>query len=174
MLIGVHAPEFAFEKLTSNVQKALQQFTITYPVAQDNDFKTWFAYKNRYWPAEYLIDAKGHIRKEDFGEGGYDEMDAAIRELLSEAGYPVQGGATLVQTSQTNYDQTPESYLGLARLERFSSPQRAVEGLYPIPCRRPCHPTILLTRELGPSAMKRPNHKRGLLWKSSSSRIRFI
>ncbi len=129
VLIGVHTPEFAFEKETANVQRALKQFNITYPVAQDNDYQTWNAYKNEYWPAQYLIDAKGHIRKVDFGEGGYDKMDAAIRQLLAEAGHPVQGAATLVQAAGVGYDQTPESYLGTDRLERFASPEKPINGL---------------------------------------------
>jgi len=127
--IGVHTPEFAFEKETANVQKALKQFNITYPVAQDNDYQTWNAYKNEYWPAQYLIDAKGHIRKVDFGEGEYDKMDAAIRQLLAEAGHHVQGAATLVQAAGVGYDQTPESYLGTDRLERFASPEKPKNGL---------------------------------------------
>ncbi len=129
VLVGVHSPEFAFEKETANVQKALGQFGITYPVAQDNEFKTWNAYHNEYWPAAYLIDAQGHIRLAHFGEGHYEEMDAAIRMLLAEAGHPVEGGAALVEAAGIHYDQTPESYLGLARLERFASPEKATEGL---------------------------------------------
>jgi len=141
VLIGVHAPEFAFEKDTANVQKALKQFGITYPVPQDNDFKTWGAFHNEYWPAEYLIDAQGHIRKADFGEGNYDEMDAAIRQLLAEAGHPVSGGAALVQAPADSYDQTPESYLGLDRLDRFASPQKAASGsqTYSLPESLPSH-----------------------------------
>ncbi len=141
VLIGVHAPEFAFEKDTANVQKALKQFDITYPVPQDNDFKTWGAFHNEYWPAEYLIDAKGHIRLADFGEGHYDEMDAAIRQLLAEAGHPVAGGAALVQAPSDSYDQTPESYLGLDRLDRFASPQKPAAGshTYSLPQTLPNH-----------------------------------
>ncbi len=140
-IIGVHAPEFAFEKETANVQKALKQFDITYPVPQDNDFKTWGAYHNQYWPAEYLIDAQGHIRLAHFGEGHYDEMDAAIRQLLAEAGHPVQGEAALTQAPSEDYDQTPESYLGLNRLQRFSSPQKPVAGnqTYALPQTLPGH-----------------------------------
>ena len=135
VLIGVHAPEFAFEKETANVQKALGQFDITYPVPQDNDFATWNAYHNEYWPAEYLIDAKGHIRLAHSGEGHYDEMDAAIRQLLAEAGHPVEAGAALVSAPVDDYDQTPESYLGLNRLERFASPEKATTGkkVYSLP-----------------------------------------
>ena len=140
-LIGVHAPEFAFEKDTANVQKALKQFDITYPVPQDNDFATWNAYHNEYWPAEYLIDAKGHLRLAHFGEGHYDEMDAAIRQLLAEAGHPVEGGAALVEAPTDSYDQTPESYLGLDRLERFASPEKATAGrqVYSLPKNLPNH-----------------------------------
>ncbi len=141
VLIGVHAPEFAFEKETANVQKALKQFDITYPVPQDNDFKTWAAYQNMYWPAEYLIDAKGHIRLAHFGEGHYEEMDAAIRQLLAEAGHPVDGAAALAQAPAETYDQTPESYLGLDRLERFASPQKPAAGkkVYTLPAALPAH-----------------------------------
>lgn len=127
-LIGVHSPEFAFEKENRNLHEALKQFDILYPVAQDNDFATWNAYHNEYWPAEYLIDAKGHIRLAHFGEGHYDEMDAAIRQLLAEAGHPVTTGTSLVAGAAEIADQTPESYLGLARLERFASPEKATAG----------------------------------------------
>ncbi|HUO57482.1 MAG TPA: cytochrome c biogenesis protein DipZ [bacterium] len=129
VVVGVHAPEFAFEKDTARVGKALGQFGLTYPVAQDNDFKTWNAYHNEYWPAEYLIDAKGHIRLAHFGEGNYGEMDAAIRQLLTEAGYPPNGQAAIQEASGEDYDQTPESYLGLARLERFASNEKPAAGM---------------------------------------------
>jgi len=135
VLVGVHAPEFAFEKETANVQKALSQFDIAYPVAQDNDFKTWNAYHNQYWPALYLIDAKGHLRMTHFGEGGDEELDSAIRALLAEAGHPVAGGAAVTEAEADDYDQTPESYLGLKRLERFASPEKPLEGvkIYSLP-----------------------------------------
>ena len=79
VLIGVHSPEFAFEKLERNVSAAIARHGLTYPIAQDNDFKTWNAFANRYWPAKYLIDADGYIRYTHFGEGGYEETDAAIQ-----------------------------------------------------------------------------------------------
>jgi cytochrome c biogenesis protein CcdA/thiol-disulfide isomerase/thioredoxin len=130
VLIGVHSPEFAFEQDTSNVQNALKEFNIAYPVAQDNGFQTWNAYHNRYWPAEYLIDANGRIRKADFGEGGYDAMDAAIQRLLAEAGHPAASGVDVAATREgDDDDETPESYLGLARLDRFASNEKAVAGL---------------------------------------------
>jgi thiol-disulfide isomerase/thioredoxin len=129
VLVGVHSPEFAFEQDTANVQHALAQFGISYPVAQDNGFQTWKAFHNEYWPAEYLIDANGRIRKADFGEGGYDAMDAAIRRLLAEAGHPVASGVDVSTAAEgDDDDETAESYLGLARLERFASNEKAVAG----------------------------------------------
>lgn len=82
VIVGVHTPEFAFEHRTSNVQTAMKRFGISYPVAQDNGYATWHAYKNQYWPASYLIDRSGRIMHQHFGEGGYEEMDAAISALL--------------------------------------------------------------------------------------------
>lgn len=116
VVVGVHTPEFAFEKETVNVQNAIKQFNIKYPVAQDNDFATWNAYNNLYWPAEYLIDSKGVIRRTHFGEGKYDEMEEAIQGLLKEAGQDV--GENIVQISdQTPTTQTsPETYLGAGRM----------------------------------------------------------
>ena len=84
VVIGIHTPEFPFEKNTDNVQKAIKQYNIQYPVAQDNDYKTWNAYGNQYWPAFYLIDKKGTIRYQHFGEGDYDKTEAQIQHLLKE------------------------------------------------------------------------------------------
>ncbi len=123
VVIGVHTPEFAFEKETGNVQNALKQFKIHYPVAQDNDFKTWTNYKNRYWPAEYLIDANGRIRRTHFGEGKYDEMELAIRRLLQENGQIVTGDLSSMSDQTPGYARTPETYLGAARMARFASPE---------------------------------------------------
>ncbi|MCD5374851.1 redoxin domain-containing protein [Candidatus Gracilibacteria bacterium] len=83
-VIGLHAPEFAYERLVKNVQKSVDEYGITYPVAQDNDFATWKAFNNRYWPAFYLIDATGNIRYTHFREGKYDEKERAIQELINE------------------------------------------------------------------------------------------
>ena len=85
-LIGVHTPEFEYEKVTENVINASEKQRVVWPVAQDNDFRTWRAYGNRYWPAKYLIDANGVVRYTHFGEGAYDETERLIRELLEEAG----------------------------------------------------------------------------------------
>ena len=84
VVVGVHTPEFAFEKSTPNVEAALQRFHIRYPVAQDNRFATWRAYGNQYWPAFYLVDRSGRVMREHFGEGQYDEMELAIKTLLAQ------------------------------------------------------------------------------------------
>ena len=86
IVIGVHTPEFEYEKRTANVERALQQYKIHYPVAQDNDYATWKAYQNRFWPAQYLLDTKGHIRMVHTGEGAYEEIEMAVKVLLREAG----------------------------------------------------------------------------------------
>ncbi len=129
VVVGVHAPEFAFEHDTGNVSAAISRFGITYPVAQDNEFSTWNAYGNEYWPAHYLIDATGHIRAEQFGEGDYDGTEADIRALLQEAGKSALPGATAGQSGAQGgvpiaNDQTPETYLGSARHAGF-------QGTYP-------------------------------------------
>jgi thiol-disulfide isomerase/thioredoxin len=82
VVVGVHTPEFAFERSTRNLQGAMQRFGVKHPVAQDNRYATWKAYGNQYWPAQYLIDRRGHIMLKHFGEGGYEEMDAAVQALL--------------------------------------------------------------------------------------------
>jgi cytochrome c biogenesis protein CcdA/thiol-disulfide isomerase/thioredoxin len=112
-VIGVHTPEFAFEHVVSNVTQAARQLGVSYPVAIDNNYATWNAYENEYWPAEYLIDATGHVRHVDFGEGQYDQTETFIRQLLVAAHPTVvlpkrTDVADLTPTEQT----TPESYLG--------------------------------------------------------------
>ena len=82
-MVGVHTPEFPFERSPSNVQAALKRHGITYPVAQDNDFKTWNAYSNQYWPAQYVIDQSGKIVFQHEGEGRYDEIDRTVAKLLN-------------------------------------------------------------------------------------------
>ena len=112
-IIGVHTPEFAFEHVTSNVAQAAGQLGVHYPIAQDNDYSTWNAYKNNYWPAEYLIDATGTIRHVDFGEGQYDQTESFIRQLLVAANPRVHLPApTGVADTTPNEATTPESYLG--------------------------------------------------------------
>ena len=84
VVIGIHTPEFAFERSAKNLQTAMRRFGVKHPVAQDNDYATWKAFGNQYWPAKYLIDAHGRIQYRHFGEGRYDETEAAIRALLAD------------------------------------------------------------------------------------------
>jgi len=119
-IVGVHTPEFPFEREAGNVAEAIEQNEIRYPVAQDNEYATWNAYANQYWPAKYLIDANGNVRYVHFGEGEYEETEAAIRELLAEAGQ--RPGAALAEARAETASPlvtTPESYLGSARADRF-------------------------------------------------------
>jgi cytochrome c biogenesis protein CcdA/thiol-disulfide isomerase/thioredoxin len=119
-IVGVHSPEFSFEKNAGNVQRAIKQNGIEYPVAQDNNLATWDAWNNQYWPAEYLIDAKGRVRHVHFGEGAYGDSESAIRALLKEAGAEQLGAdAKPSRTYDPTQQATPETYLGSARAERF-------------------------------------------------------
>lgn len=123
VVVGVHAPEFAFEKNVANVQKAVTDQKIPYPVALDNDFSTWAAFQNRSWPSAYLIDADGQVRRIHEGEGEYDKTEQAIRILLEEKGANLSGVNAANQTSSipvTNR-QTPETYLGLTRASNFQN-----------------------------------------------------
>ncbi|HEY3759406.1 MAG TPA: redoxin domain-containing protein [Solirubrobacteraceae bacterium] len=121
-IVGVHTPEFPFEHSASNVAEAIKQNGIQYPIVQDNDYGTWDAYNNEYWPAEYLIDAQGRIRLADFGEGNYEAKQRAIRSLLVEAGAGGLGSAADVHAlTPSEAEVTPESYLGTERGERFTN-----------------------------------------------------
>lgn len=121
-IIGVHAPEFAFEKVPANVKNAVAEAKIRYPVALDNDFRTWGAYQNKFWPAKYLIDKDGYIRYTHFGEGEYDETERVIQDLLKEAGQKVNVNIEKT-TSESNVrqGQSPETYLGYERGDRFAN-----------------------------------------------------
>ena len=120
-IVGVHTPEFSFEQDAGNVASAIRSNGLRYPVAQDNRYATWNAYGNQYWPAEYLIDARGHVRHTNFGEGGYHETEQAIRALLAAAGHRRLGGLAsghaIVPTTQ---EATPETYLGTERAEGWA------------------------------------------------------
>lgn len=113
VIIGVHAPEFEFEKDPDNVAKAISDFQISYPVVQDNNFSTWRAYNNSYWPAKYLIDSQGNLRYYHFGEGSYNETEQAIQQLLAELG--ATPSSQINNTEYKNFSQTPEIYLGYGR-----------------------------------------------------------
>ncbi len=115
VIIGVHTPEFAFEHVSSNVRAAVKRLGITYPVVQDNRFKTWDNYANQYWPAEYLVDKQGHVRHTHFGEGEYPQTESLIRRLLGDNG----AHARRLADTTPNGLLTPESYLGYARLTNY-------------------------------------------------------
>jgi len=122
VIIGIHAPEFEFEKDPENVRKAIADFKLIYPIVQDNDFSTWRAYNNRYWPAKYFIDKEGYIRYTHFGEGEYDKSEQVIQELLNEAGS--DGVSQKVDNPEYQvYGRTPETYLGYSRIEYLASPE---------------------------------------------------
>ncbi|GAB3838447.1 cytochrome c biogenesis protein DipZ [Kribbella italica] len=117
-IVGVHSPEFAFEKSAGNVQSAIRKEKITYPVVQDNNLATWTAYRNQYWPAKYLIDAQGTVRSIKFGEGSYDQTENQIRELLTAANPGVKLPAPVDGTVKADVGmdgRTPETYLAYAR-----------------------------------------------------------
>ncbi|MEK7591823.1 MAG: cytochrome c biogenesis protein DipZ [Patescibacteria group bacterium] len=136
VIIGVHSPEFEFEKSEKNLAQAIKDFKLPYPIVQDNDFETWRAYNNHYWPAKYFIDKDGNIRYTHFGEGGYDESEKWIQELLKETGSVDVSGIIKNDPAVQNFARTPESYLGYARLDRFSSPENISENkesLYTVP-----------------------------------------
>lgn len=137
VIIGVHAPEFAFEKDRSNVAAAVQRLGVTYPVALDSNYAIWQGFNNEYWPAEYFIDAHGRIRHHSFGEGGYAEDEDVIRQLLTEAGQTnlpggyVQPGATGAQAAASDSMlRSPETYVGYARAEGLANDRVAHDDAF--------------------------------------------
>ncbi|ASL43368.1 Thiol-disulfide oxidoreductase YkuV [Burkholderia sp. AD24] len=137
VVIGVHAPEFAFERNVDNVRKAVHDLGVDYPVAIDNNYAIWRSLNNQYWPAHYFVDAKGQIRYHHFGEGDYAESEKVIQQLLTEAGHGNVSKVALgipgnsaqgVQAAADNADmQSPETYIGYERAENFASPGGAAE-----------------------------------------------
>ncbi len=122
VIVGVHTPEFPFEREASNVEEAIKTDGIEYPVVQDNENGTWNAYGNLYWPAEYFVDAKGEVRYAHFGEGEYSEKEGVIRELLAEAGHsPGKARADAHGMAAEPGVTTPESYLGAERAQNFTN-----------------------------------------------------
>jgi thiol-disulfide isomerase/thioredoxin len=130
VVIGVHAPEFAFERNVDNVKKAVHELGVDYPVAIDNNYAIWRAMDNQYWPAHYFIDAQGRIRYHHFGEGDYAKSEQVIQQLLAEAGKtgvatgvvstPSGSGVEAVQDDADM--RSPETYIGYFRAENFASP----------------------------------------------------
>ena len=136
VVIGVHSPEFAFEKNVDNVRDAVSDLQIDYPVAIDNNFAVWRAFDNQYWPAHYFIDAQGRIRHHHFGEGDYDGSERVIQQLLAEAGSnQLPGGLVSVNASgaqaaaDMNAVQSPETYIGYSRSQNFISAGGAIRDL---------------------------------------------
>jgi len=128
-VIGVHTPEYAFEKVTDNVKKGAADLGITYPVAQDNSYSTWTNYRNQYWPAEYLIDADGTVRHIKFGEGDYDGTEKLIRELITNAHKGVALPPPVDAPDTTpRHGQTPETYLGVGKVVNYAGGGTYDEG----------------------------------------------
>jgi hypothetical protein len=128
-VIGVHSPEFEFEKDIGNVRRALRDLRVGYPVAIDNEHEIWRAFDNRYWPATYLIDAEGRIRHRQFGEAGSEQSERILRQLISEAGRDAPEGALTAPTpgaveAAADWDnlKSPETYLGYEQTRNFASP----------------------------------------------------
>jgi thiol-disulfide isomerase/thioredoxin len=129
VVIGVHAPEFAFERDIDNVRRAAKEIGVAYPIAIDNDYAIWDGLTNAYWPALYFVDPEGHIRHHQFGEGDYARSEAIIQQLLAEAGgggvehdpVSVHPGGAEVAADWANLE-SPETYAGYERAENFASP----------------------------------------------------
>ncbi len=135
VVLGVHTPEFPFEADVENVRRAIQDMRIDYPIAVDNDYAIWRAFKNHYWPAFYFVDAQGRIRHHQFGEGAYEQSEMIVQRLLTEAGsggiggelISVDGHGAEAAPDWANL-RTPETYVGYERTGNFSSPGGAVLG----------------------------------------------
>jgi thiol-disulfide isomerase/thioredoxin len=143
VVVGVHTPEFAFERNPDNVSRAVREMRIDYPVAIDSDYGVWSAFDNHYWPALYFADAEGLIRHHHFGEGEYQQSEMVIQQLLAEAGFS-GAGHELVSVDARGAEapadwaalRSPENYTGYERTENFASPGGAVLGkrhAYPAP-----------------------------------------
>jgi thiol-disulfide isomerase/thioredoxin len=135
VVIGVHTPEFAFERNINNVRAAVSDLKIEYPVAIDNEYKIWRSFDNKYWPAHYFVDANGRTRFHHFGEGEYDQSEQVIQRLLEEAGNGnVPQSLVTVNVSgveaarSASDDQSPETYIGYGRARNFASPGGIVEN----------------------------------------------
>ena len=145
VMIGVHAPEFAFEKNVNNVRRAVKDMRIDYPIAVDNDHVIWRAFKNQYWPALYFIDSQGRVRHHLFGEGSYEQSEMIIQELLAETGIggidrePVSVDARGIEAAADwGSLKSPENYVGYERTQNFASPGGAVldkPRMYELPAR---------------------------------------
>jgi hypothetical protein len=133
VVIGVHAREFGFEKERANVQNAVRDLNVTYPVAVDSNHRIWNAFSNEYWPADYFIDGNGRIRYHHFGEGDYGESEHVIQELLKANGATGLDESTVcisadgVEAPPSGDEQSPETYVGCGQAQRFASPERVAQ-----------------------------------------------
>jgi thiol-disulfide isomerase/thioredoxin len=145
VVLGVHTPEFPFERDVENVRRAVQDMKIGYPIAVDSDYAIWRAFRNQYWPAFYFVDAQGRIRHHQFGEGQYEQSEQVIQQLLAEAGaggisqelVSVEGQGAEAAADWANL-KSPESYVGYDQAQNFSSPGGAVlnkSHTYAVPAR---------------------------------------
>jgi cytochrome c biogenesis protein CcdA/thiol-disulfide isomerase/thioredoxin len=161
-IVGVHTPEFAFERVESNVRENVRELALRYPVALDNGFGTWQAWHNQYWPAKYLIDRNGHVRYFHFGEGEYAETEEAIRTLLGDGAPPASG---LADDSPRGL-VTPESYLGYERLARNGGEavSRDTERSYRLPAK-------LLENELAYGGRWKVEHERAVAGRGARLRL---
>jgi cytochrome c biogenesis protein CcdA/thiol-disulfide isomerase/thioredoxin len=167
-IVGVHTPEFPFEHDAGNVQKAVRAEGIRYPVVQDNGYGTWDAFGNQYWPAEYLIDARGHVRYVHFGEGDYAKDERAIRTLLAEAGAQRLGQMTHVHGQTPLQLATPETYVGLARAQGFVVPPVTGTHTYAVP------PTNLRTNQFALGGTWTESGEEGVAGPGASIDLRFV
>jgi thiol-disulfide isomerase/thioredoxin len=145
VVIGVHTPEFSVEKERANVERAVRDLKVAYPVVLDSDYRIWEAFHNQYWPALYFVDAKGRIRHHYFGEGAYVEAERVLQKLLKETGArgldddsTVRVAGEGVEAPPSSTVQSPETYVGYRRGERFGSPVRLardVPNTYRLPDR---------------------------------------
>src|SRR5918999_310532 len=133
IVVGIHTPEFPFEQDVDNVRQAMEDLSVEYPLALDNDYAVWNAFSNQYWPAVYIADAEGRIQYEHFGEGAYEESERVVQQLLREAGRDDLGD-DLVSVSDEGFEaqadwanlETPETYLGYGQAQNFASTRDAV------------------------------------------------
>jgi thiol-disulfide isomerase/thioredoxin len=170
VVIGVHSPEFPFEKNVDNVRRAAKDMKVDYPIALDSDFAIWRALRNEYWPALYIVDAQGRVRHHQFGEGEYEQSERIIQQLLAEAGNSGVGH-DLVSVDARGAEaaadwgslKSPEDYVGYGRTENFASPGGAVRDkphVYAAPARLKLNEWALAgdwTAEKGLTVLNKPN-----------------
>ena len=144
VVIGVHAPEFGFEKDTANVKNAVSDSKVAYPIPIDSNHAIWSAFRNEYWPADYFVDARGRIRYHHFGEGEYEKSERVIQALLKENGATGLDESTVRITADgaeappSEDGRSPETYVGYARAENFASPEGMAQDsrkIYSLPPR---------------------------------------